>query len=315
MMMSKLRIVFMGTPDFAVPCLDQLVAEGHHVVAVVTQPDRPKGRGQKLAQSPVKEAALAYGFPVLQPNKVREIEFQMELSLLKPDLIVVVAFGQLLPKVMLDLPPLGCINVHASLLPYYRGAAPIHWSVINGEKLTGVTTMYMDVGMDTGDMILKDEVPIQENETTGMIHDKLKESGAALLGKTLQLIVDGKAPRIEQNHEQATYASMLHREVEAIDWNRSAIDIHNLVRGLNPWPGAYCSYQDKNLKTWQTRVCQSEELTSLPGRVAKITADGFVIETGDGMLEVLEVQPASKRRMSGKDFVCGYGIVIGDILK
>lgn len=315
MMMSTLRVVFMGTPDFAVPCLDLLVAEGYQVVAVVTQPDRPKGRGQKLAQSPVKEAALAYNLPVLQPSKVKEADFQAELALLKPDLIVVVAFGQLLPKVLLDLPPLGCINVHASLLPQYRGAAPIHWSVINGESVTGVTTMHMDVGMDTGDMILKAEVPIAENETTGMIHDKLKERGAALLKETIQLLAAGTAPRTKQNHECATYASMLHREIEGIDWHGSAITIHNLVRGLNPWPGAYCSYQDKNLKTWQTRIYHSEEQGSQPGRVAKITGEGFVIETGQGMLEVLEVQPASKRRMSGKDFVCGYGIVVGDILK
>ena len=315
MMMSTLRVVFMGTPDFAVPCLDLLVNEGYQVVAVVTQPDRPKGRGQKLAQSPVKEAALAYNLPVLQPNKVKETDFQAELALLKPDLIVVVAFGQLLPKVLLDLPPLGCINVHASLLPQYRGAAPIHWSVINGESVTGVTTMHMDIGMDTGDMILKAEVPIGENETTGMIHDKLKESGAALLKETIELLAAGTAPRTEQNHECATYASMLHREIEGIDWHDSAPRVHNLVRGLNPWPGAYCSYQGKNLKTWQTRIYPSEEQGSQPGRVAKITGEGFVIETGQGMLEVLEVQPASKRRMSGKDFVCGYGIVVGDILE
>lgn len=314
-MMSKLRVVFMGTPEFAVPCLDQLVADGHQVAAVITQPDRPKGRGQKLAQSPVKEAALAYGLPVLQPNKVKEADFQAELASLKPDLIVVVAFGQLLPKVILDLPPLGCINVHASLLPHYRGAAPIHWAVMKGEQVTGVTTMYMDIGMDTGDMILKAEVPISEEETTGMIHDKLKDSGAKLLSETVELIAAGKAPRTPQNHEDATYASMLNREIEAINWQDSAGKIHNLVRGLNPWPGAYCLYQGKNLKTWQTRLCSNEGKANQPGRVARITADGFIIETGEGMLEILEVQPASKRRMSGKDFVCGYGIAIGDILE
>jgi methionyl-tRNA formyltransferase len=315
MMMSNLRVVFMGTPDFAVPCLDMLVEEQYNVVAVVSQPDRPKGRGQKLAQSPVKQAALAYGLTVLQPNKVRNAEFQAELALLKPDLIIVVAFGQLLPKIILDLPPLGCINVHASLLPYYRGAAPIHWAVIKGEVATGITTMYMDVGMDTGDMILKDEVQIAENDTTGMLHDKLKKSGAKVLSETIQLIITNKAPRTVQNHECATYASMLSREVEAIDWQRPAIDIHNLVRGLNPWPGAYCSYQERNLKTWQTRVCESEVLTTQPGRIAKRTVDGFVVETGQGMLEVLVVQPANKRQMSAKDFVCGYGVTVGDILK
>lgn len=312
--MSKLRIVFMGTPDFAVACLDMLVAEQYDVVAVVTQPDRPKGRGQKLGQSPVKEAALAYGLPVLQPLKVKDADFQKELSLLKPDLIVVVAFGQFLPKSMLELPSLGCINVHASLLPYYRGAAPIHWAIIKGEQVTGVTTMYMDVGMDTGDMILKAEVPIAEDATTGVIHDQLKESGAAVLLETIQLIADGKAPRTAQPHDQATYASMLTREVEAIDWTQSAVTIHNLVRGLNPWPGAYCHHQDKILKTWQTRIHENDSKTGVPGKIVKLTMDGFIIETGQGTLEVLEVQPASKRRMSAKDFVCGYGIATGEIL-
>lgn len=313
--MSKLRVVFMGTPEFAVPCLDMLIENQYDVVAVVTQPDRPKGRGQNLAQSPVKQAAVAYDLPVLQPNKVKEAEFQTALSLLKPDLIVVVAFGQLLPKTILDLPPMGCINVHASLLPHYRGAAPIHWAVINGEKVTGVTTMFMDVGMDTGDMILKDEVQINEDDTTGTIHDKLKEMGAKVLSETIQLLILDKATRIAQNNECATYASMLRREVEAIDWQRSATDIHNLVRGLNPWPGAYCSYQGKNLKVWHTRVYESETPASKPGVIAKLTADSFIIETGQGILEVLEVQPASKRRMSAKDFVCGYGVVVGDILE
>lgn len=312
--MSNLRVVFMGTPDFAVACLDMLVAKQYDVVAVVTQPDRPKGRGQKLGQSPVKEAALAYGLPVLQPSKVKEVEFQAELSLLKPDLIIVVAFGQLLPKVLLDLPPLGCVNVHASLLPYYRGAAPIHWAIINGEQVTGVTTMYMDVGMDTGDMILKAEVPITEDATTGMIHDQLKEKGASVLQDTIELIAKQQAPRTVQNHDCATYASMLNRELEGIKWQESAIAIHNLVRGLNPWPGSYCTHQGKTLKTWQTRVHERTSVTGQPGRISKITPEGFIVETGQGTLEVLEVQPANKRRMSGKDFVCGYGIVVGDIL-
>ena len=312
--MSNLRVVFMGTPEFAVPCLDMLVQQ-YDVVAVVSQPDRPKGRGQKLAQSPVKQAALAYGLTVLQPNKVKEAGFETELSLLRPDLIVVVAFGQLLPKRLLDIPPLGCINVHASLLPCYRGAAPIHWAVIKGEQVTGVTTMYMDVGMDTGDMILVDKVRILEHETTGMIHDKLKESGANILSETIKLIMGNKATRTAQKHECATYAPMLSRELEAIDWQQSATDIHNLVRGLNPWPGSYCSYQDKNLKTWQAQKYKCSVSKSMPGRIISITAGGFVVETGEGALEILEVQPANKRRMSAKDFVCGYGVTVGDILK
>lgn len=314
MNMSDLRVIFMGTPDFAVPCLDKLVEEKYNVVAVVSQPDRPKGRGQKLAQSPVKEAALAYGLPVLQPEKVRESEFQAKLALLKPDLIVVVAFGQLLPKVLLDLPPLGCINVHASLLPYYRGAAPIHWAVMKGEEVTGVTTMYMDIGMDTGDMILKAEVPIGKDDTTGILHDRLKEEGAKLLSDTIKLIAAKQGKGTPQDHDKATYASMLRRDIEVIDWQKSAESIHNLVRGLNPWPGSYCTYQDKPLKTWQTKVYDKNERTTAPGKVSKITGDGFVVETGQGTIELLEVQPANKRRMSAKDFVCGYGITIGDIL-
>jgi methionyl-tRNA formyltransferase len=313
--MSNLRVVFMGTPEFAVPCLDILIAEKYNVVAVITQPDRPKGRGQKLAESAVKQAAFAYGLPVLQPNKVKEADFQAELSLLKPDIIVVVAFGQLLPKSILDLPALGCINVHASLLPVYRGAAPIHWSVMRGDKVTGVTTMYMDIGMDTGDMILKQEVSIAENETTGDIHDKLKEVGAKVLSETIHLIVTNKAPRTEQDNECATYASMLTRQLEGINWKAPASKIHNLVRGLNPWPGAYCSYQGKNLKVWRTRVCEREAIVTQSGRITSITSDSFVVETGQGTLELLEVQPESKRRMSANEFICGYGLHVGDILE
>lgn len=313
--MQNLRVIFMGTPDFAVPCLDIVVAAGYNVVAVVTQPDRPKGRGQKLAESPVKQAALTYGLPVLQPNKVKEADFQVELSLLKPDIIVVVAFGQLLPKSILDLPSLGCVNVHASLLPLYRGAAPIHWSIIKGDTVTGVTTMYMDVGMDTGDMILKEEVSIGETETTGELHDKLKVIGAKVLHETIKLIVSNQAPRTAQNNESATYASMLTRELENVKWQESAINIHNLVRGLNPWPGAYCLYQGKNLKLWRTRVYTLDEIATEPGRIVKITTEGFVVKTGQGMIELLEVQPASKRRMSANDFICGYGLNVGDILE
>lgn len=313
--MQNLRVIFMGTPDFAVPCLDIVVAAGYNVVAVVTQPDRPKGRGQKLAESPVKQAALTYGLPVLQPNKVKEADFQIELSLLKPDIIVVVAFGQLLPKSILDLPSLGCINVHASLLPLYRGAAPIHWSIIKGDKATGVTTMYMDVGMDTGDMILKEEVSIGETETSGELHDKLKDIGAKVLNETIKLIVSNQAPRTAQNNESATYASMLTRELESVKWRESAMNIHNLVRGLNPWPGAYCLYQGKNLKLWRTRIYTLDEIAIEPGRIVKITMEGFVVKTGQGMIELLEVQPASKRRMSANDFICGYGLNVGDILE
>lgn len=308
------RIVFMGTPEFAVPCLEVLIQEGYFIPAVVTQPDRPRGRGQKVAFSPVKETALKYDIPVLQPSKVKEPAFQQELIALSPDIIVVVAFGQLLPKSVLELPPLGCVNVHASLLPQYRGAAPIHWSVINGDEITGVTTMYMDIGMDTGDMILKAEVPIGEAETTGEIHDKLKELGAEVLRDTLRGIILNKVPRTPQNTDEATYAPMLTRELEKINWNQSAVQLHNLIRGMAPWPGSYCLCKQHSIKIWKSQVWEKNTMDTVPGKVNCISDQGFVVETGIGMLEILEVQPESKRRMSAKDYVGGYGLIPGEIL-
>ena len=309
--MGNLRTVFMGTPDFAVPCLDMLVQENYPVVAVVTQPDRPKGRGQKLTYSPVKETALAYNLPVLQPASIKTEEYYRQLAALKPDIIVVVAFGQILPKKILDLPPYGCINVHASLLPKYRGSAPIHWAVINGETTTGITTMYMDVGMDTGDMIIKAETPVLPEDTTGSLHDKLQSLGAAVLSETLKKIAAGQAPRQPQSEAEATYARLLCRNTERIDWHQPAIAIHNLVRGLNPWPVAYCKYQNKSLKIWQTKIYDDEAQCSEPGRVIKITWDGLVVETGRGTLEILEIQPESKRRMKASDCACGYCMTAG----
>jgi methionyl-tRNA formyltransferase len=313
--MDKPRIIFMGTPEFAVPCLDILLAGNYQVIAVVTQPDRPKGRGRKLAFSPVKEAAIAYGLPVLQPASVKDSSFEADLLALKPDLIVVVAFGQLLSKNLLTSLPLGCINVHASLLPDYRGSAPIHRAVIDGKRLSGITSMYMDVGMDTGDMILKSEVAIGENETTGELHDKLKSVGAEVLRETIKLILASQVPRIPQNHSLATYAPLLTREMEKINWENPAQDIHNLVRGLNPWPGAYCCYQNKSLKIWKTRVSDSNASTELPGKIIEITDSGIIVETGQGTIEVLEVQPECKRRMSARECSYGYCLDIGDILE
>lgn len=313
--MKKLRTVFMGTPDFAVPCLDMLVQENYSVAAVVTQPDRPKGRGQKLAYSPVKEAALKYNLPVLQPDSIKSEDFFNHIVSLKPDLIIVVAFGQFLPKKILDLPAYGCINAHASLLPKYRGSAPIHWAIINGETTTGITTMYMDVGMDTGDMIIKAEIPILPEDTTGSLHDKLKELGATVLSDTLRQIAAGTAPREAQDDIMATYARMLCRSTERIDWHQPAAAIHNLVRGLNPWPVAYCQYQNKSLKIWQTRIYDETQACSEPGRVAAITKEGLVVETGKGTIEILEVQPESKRRMKASDCVCGYCITKGNMFE
>lgn len=313
--MKKLKTIFMGTPDFAVPCLDMLVKEGYFIAAVVTQPDRARGRGQKMAFSPVKEAALHYNLAIMQPENVKKDDFYNQIAALAPDVIVVVAFGQLLPQKLLELPTHGCINVHASLLPKYRGSAPIHWAIINGETLSGITTMYMDIGMDTGDMILKGEVPILPADTTGSLHDKLKNLGAGVLSDTLQRIAAGTAPRIPQNDAEATYASMLCRTTERIDWHQNATAIHNLVRGLNPWPVAYCKYQNKSLKIWQTRIYNESELCSRPGRVSQITSAGLVVETGKGTIELLEVQPESKRRMKASDCVCGYCLREGMMLE
>lgn len=313
--MGKLRTVFMGTPDFAVPCLDMLVKEGYPVAGVITQPDRPKGRGQKLAYSPVKEAALAYNLPVLQPASIKTDDSYNQIAALNPDIIIVVAFGQLLPKKLLELPAYGCINVHASLLPKYRGSAPIHWAIINGETTTGITTMYMDVGMDTGDMIAKAEIPILPTDTTGSLHDKLKDLGADVLSDTLRQLAANSAPREVQQEFEATYARMLCRTTERIDWHLPATAIHNLVRGLNPWPGAYCNYQNKSLKIWQTRVHDDSQSCSVPGQIIQITKTGLVVETGKGTIELLEVQPESKRRMKASDCVCGYCLTVGNLLE
>jgi methionyl-tRNA formyltransferase len=310
--MSKLRVVFMGTPDFAVPCLDRLVAAGHAVAAVVTQPDRPKGRGGKLTASPVKAAAAGYGLAVLQPEKIGTAEFMATLAALEPAVIVVVAFGQFLPRGMLALPPMGCVNVHASLLPRYRGAAPIHWAVMNGETTTGVTTMYMDTGMDNGDMILKAEVSIGPDDTTGEVHDRLKVLGAGLLAETLARMAAGTAPRTPQDGAAATFAPLLTRAVERIDWTRPAAAVHNRVRGLNPWPGAYCLHAGRVLKVWRSELLTTEAGGGEPGRVVAAGDDGAVVATGAGAVRLLEVQPENRRRMGMGEFVRGYGLTVGE---
>lgn len=313
--MSKTRVVFMGTPDFAVSCLEMIIAEKYEVAAVVTQPDRPRGRGQKLQPSPVKEVALTHHIPVLQPQKIKEANFINELTDLRPDIIIVVAFGQFLPKSILELPPLGCINVHASLLPKYRGAAPIHWAVLNGENSTGVTTMFMDIGMDTGDMIIKKEIHIEKNDNTGKIHDQLKTLGADALKETLSLLVSQNAPRVKQDHTQATYASLLTKEMERINWQASAKSIHNHVRGFNPWPGAFCLHRGRLLKVWQTRVIDDHTTYTHPGRIKSIDQEKITIETGEGLLEILEVQPESKRRICIRDYISGYELSNGELLE
>ncbi len=311
--MNNLKIVFMGTPDFAVPCLKTL-NENYEVIAVITQPDRPKGRGQKLTPSPIKEYALEHNLTVLQPEKIKTSETEEQLKKLAPDLIVVVAFGQILSKAILDIPQLGCINVHASLLPKYRGAAPIHWSIINGETKTGITTMYMDVGLDTGDMILKEEVSISAKMNTGELHDTLMNIGAKTLLQTIKQIAEGSVVRNKQNDAEASYAPLLTKELERINWLLPAQEIYNLVRGLNPWPVAFSIFKGKKLKIWQTKVIDNVTIGEI-GTVLSLTETGFTVQTGKGILEILELQPESKRKMTAKDFVCGNQIAINDKLE
>lgn len=305
------RVVFMGTPDFAVPTLVGLYENKYQLVGVVTQPDRPKGRGRKLVASPVKEFALSHGLAVYQPERVKAPEFVAQLRALSPDVIVVVAYGQILSEEILTLPPYGCINVHASLLPKYRGAAPIHWAIINGEAETGVTTMHMDRGMDTGDMILKAKVPISATDTTGSLHDKLALAGAQLLLETLRQAAAGKAPRKKQDDTQATYAPLLKREHERIDWGRTAQVLDCQIRGLNPWPGAFTTHRGRQLKVWRA-VSLAEEAGGLPGTVMRVDREGIVIATAEGSLRLVELQPQNSKRMTATDYARGQHIEAGE---
>ena len=312
-----MKIVFMGTPDFAEKSLEAIYNSGHEILAVVTNPDRPKGRGMKMVSSPVKEFAVSKNLKIYQPEKVRKnIEFIEEIKKLQPDVICVVAYGKILPKEILDIPKLGCINVHGSLLPKYRGAAPIQWAVINGEEVTGVTTMYMDIGMDTGDMILKEEVSIGEDETTGELWDKLSEVGAKLLVKTLKQIEDGTAPRIPQG-EDFSMAPMLNKEMSKINWNsQSAQEIKNLVRGLNPIMGTYSYLNDKKIKFWKVNALPLENTSAENGTVIKSDSkEGLFIKAKDGIIQVLEIQGENAKRMCIQDFLRGNEIREGTVLK
>ena len=302
--MKRLRTFFMGTPDFAVPCLARL-AKISEVVGVVTQPDKPRGRGQKLSPSPVKAFAEEHGLAVYQPERVREDTFIAELEKIAPELIVVVAFGQILPQRILDIPPLGCINVHASLLPRYRGAAPMQRCLMAGETKTGVTTMFMDDGLDTGDMLLSEEVTVGPNMTMEELHNTLREAGAALLEKTVAALIDGTATRTKQDDAASCYAAMLQKETGKIDWEKSALELHNLVRALDSWPGAYTTLDGKTYKIWRTRVV-SEAPNGAPGEVVERTDVGVVVATGHGALEILELQAPGKKRMKTADYLRGH---------
>ncbi len=310
-----MRIVFMGTPDFAVGSLQALCESGkHEILAVVTQPDRPKGRGNKLLQTPVKEYALAQGLTVYQPQKVKTPEFVELLHELQPELIVVAAFGQFLSKEILELPKYGCINVHASLLPKYRGAAPIQYAIIKGEKESGVTIMQMDIGMDTGAMLDKVVVPIAENTTMGELHDALREQGATLLLEVIDKIAAGTAVAEPQDDAQATYATLLDRSMEHIDWSKTAQEVHNLIRGFNPAPSTFTKLPNgKSLKIWGSKMTDKSSAAAA-GTVIETGKHSFFVACGEGVLEITEVQPESKKRMPAQVFLNGRGVQEGDLL-
>lgn len=309
-----MRVIFMGTPDFATGTLEEIVKAGHEVVGVVTQPDKPKGRGKTMMPTPVKETALKYNLPVYQPKKVREPEFVELLRSLKPDVMVVAAFGQIITKEILEMPKHGCINVHASLLPAYRGAAPIQWAVINGDKESGVTIMQMDEGIDTGDMIEKAVVPIAEDETGGSLFDKLSHTGAKLCVKVLRDLEEGTAVREKQPEESTTpYAKMIDKKMGEVDWKKSAKEIEQLIRGLNPWPSAYTKVHGKTLKLWKAKVLLETSQMN-PGQIVKITKDSLAVQTGQGMLEIQELQLEGKKRMDTSSFLRGYALAEGESL-
>ena len=318
---SILRVVYMGTPDIAAIVLKDFLTSEHEVVAVVTQPDRPKGRGKELAISPVKEAALAAGIPVYQPEKVKTKEFVDVLKELKPDIILVTAFGQLLSQEILDIPKYGCINVHASLLPKYRGAAPIQWVILNDEEKTGITIMYMDAGCDTGDMIMTEEVIIDKKETAGTLHDKLAEVAGPLLRKAVAALEEGTAVRTPQNHEESTYVKPLDKSMGKMDFTWSAKKLECLIRGMNPWPSAFTYYGGKLLKIWDADVVEetefqiSSELSTVPcGGVLYAEKDTLYIRTGQGILSIQELQLEGKKRMKTGEFLRGCKMEAGEIL-
>ncbi|OFU76662.1 methionyl-tRNA formyltransferase [Staphylococcus sp. HMSC10C03] len=298
------RIIFMGTPDFSTKVLEMLIAK-EDVIAVVTQPDRPVGRKRVMTPPPVKEVALQNGIEVYQPEKISQSEDLQTLIDLKPDLIVTAAFGQILPKALLDAPRLGAINVHASLLPKYRGGAPIHQAIIDGEKETGVTIMYMAPKLDAGDIISQQAIDIEANDDVGSMHDKLSFLGADLLAKTLPDIINGTNERIEQNEEEATFASNISREDERIDWSKSAQDIYNHIRGLSPWPVAYTKLDDKNMKLYQAHIVEGKE--GKPGEIIETTKKAIIVGTGSSdVIALTDIQLSGKKRMPTANFLSGY---------
>lgn len=308
-----MKVVFMGTPDFAVPILEKLI-ESHEVLAVITQPDKPKGRGKKVLFTPVKECALKRNIEVLQPIKIKDVYFIEELKKYAADIFVVAAYGQILPESVLFMPKYGSINVHGSLLPKYRGAAPIQWAVIDGEKTTGVTIMQMDKGLDTGDMILKKSFDILPRDTSADVYDKMARIGAEALTEALELIQKGEAVREKQDDSLSTYAKMITKETGKIDWSKSSGQIINLIRGLNPWPIAYTSYGDDVIKIWHAEEIDGYE-KGVFGEVLEIIKNrGFVVKTGDSAVLITEVQAVGGKKMSAADYLRGHNIETGKVL-
>ncbi|WP_010193113.1 methionyl-tRNA formyltransferase [Bacillus sp. m3-13] len=308
----KKKIVFMGTPDFAVPVLQQIIQDGYEVIAVVTQPDRPKGRKKVLTPPPVKVEAEKHNIPVYQPEKIKEAAEYEKITSLEPDLIVTAAFGQILPKPLLDAPKFGCINVHASLLPKLRGGAPIHYSIIQGHEKTGVTIMYMVEKLDAGDMLTQVEVRIDERDHVGTLHDKLSVAGSKLLSETLPQLFDEKLQAEVQNHEEATFASNIKREQEKIDWTKDGEQIYNHIRGLHPWPVAYTTMEGQVMKVWWGEKTQIT-YEAVPGTIIGIEDDGFIVKTGNSTgIKITDLQLAGKKRMTGTQYLNGAGASLSE---
>ena len=309
-----MKVIFMGTPDFAVPVLQGLIdSKEHEVTAVVTQPDKARGRSGKLVFTPVKEVAVENHIPVFTPKRIKEKECVEQLRQIPCDVIVVVAFGQILSKEILDIPKYGCINVHASLLPRWRGAAPIQWAILEGDSTTGITTMQMDVGLDTGDILLKKEIAIEKEETGESLHDRLAALGSDLLLETLSLAEKGKLNPIKQNEEESCYAKMLTKELGCLDMSDEAAKLERYIRGLNSWPSAYTGYQGKTLKIWRAEAIE-EETEKEPGTIVKVEKKSFCVQTGKGCLRIWEVQLEGKKRMDVSSFLCGVAVQEGEKL-
>ncbi len=309
-----MKIVFMGTPDFAAGALEALIQAGHEITAVYTQPDKPKGRGKEVQMTPVKELALKHGIPVHQPRRIKEAEEVEKLRQIPADVFVVAAFGQIVSQDILDIPKYGCINIHASLLPKYRGAAPIQWAVIDGEDKTGITIMQMNAGIDTGDILYTKEYTLSPKETGASLFDKLMALGAEAIVEALPLLEAGQLTPIPQDHEKATYAAKLTKQLGELNFGQSAVVLERLIRGLNSWPSAYTYYKGKQLKIWQAEVVDMAAEAAEPGMVIAVDKQSFTVAAGDGGLKITELQIEGKKRMSCKDFLLGYPVVIGDKL-